>query len=181
MQLGTSRTDPSPSACMYVLQAFFGGVILCRALDWFADSLMRLISRFSRHRSNSSGDVHAAVISVHELSSRCSGHDAKQLRDSTDPSTIKQQTCDLERGYTEAGLFTVAAAPAGPGNQSEDQDSSEPASGEMTAEEAHDRAIVTAVEQLADENCGHLIRTSVLVWLALSLHNIPEGLATLVG
>lgn len=170
---------------MYVLQAFFGGVILCRALDWFADSLMRLISRFSRQRSNSSADVHAAVISVHELSSRCGSHDAKQLRDSTDsshkpPATIKQQTCDLEGGYPEGGLFTVAAAPAEPANQSE-YSSEPPASGEMTAEEAHDRAIVTAVEQLADENCGHLIRTSVLVWLALSLHNIPEGLATLVG
>lgn len=51
-------------------------------------------------------------------------------------------------------------------------------------EDAHDRAIVVAVEQLAaseDDGCGHLVRTSILVWLALSLHNLPEGLATIVG
>lgn len=32
-----------------------------------------------------------------------------------------------------------------------------------------------------DDGCCQLMRTSILVWLALSLHNLPEGLGTFVG
>jgi zinc transporter ZupT len=43
------------------------------------------------------------------------------------------------------------------------------------------RHLVQATEALADKDCSHLVRTSILVWLALAMHNIPEGLATFVG
>lgn len=41
-------------------------------------------------------------------------------------------------------------------------------------------AAVAHLEQI-DHDCWQLLKTSLLIGLALTLHNLPEGLATFVG
>jgi zinc transporter ZupT len=167
-------------------QAFFAGVILCRVLDYFADALIHLINKFSPTRStDSSGDLCAvAAVAEQQL---CSMHDSihanpkdashKGMRVSKDgPSDVEQgDALSTGTGFKpSAGLSISQDGSSG----------SEPALAIITTappEDDHDRAVAAAVGQLQDESCGHLVRTSILVWLALSLHNIPEGLATFVG
>jgi zinc transporter ZupT len=168
-------------------QAFFAGVVLCRLLDYFADALIHLINKFSRTRSTDSSADLCAVAAVAEQQ-LCSMHDSihanpkdashKGLHASKDGTTS-----DLE----QADAFSTGAGVKVQHGLSISQDGSsgsEPALAIITTappEDDHDRAVAAAVGQLQDESCGHLVRTSILVWLALSLHNIPEGLATFVG
>lgn len=172
------------------VQAFFGGVALCRVLDWFADSLMVLIakvSKRSRRRSTNSSDDLCAVHVAATEQQMCSMHDAARLSASKDASqrvsTSPQQHIhipDLETGSPKSDLIAAGADSDMPDTIG----SAEPVLAlieNAPPEDEHERVIAAAVEQLKDDDCGHLIRTSILVWLALSLHNIPEGLATIVG
>lgn len=177
-------------------QAFFGGVALCRVLDWFADALMAAIAKWTQRRrlrstSGSSNDL-------------CSLH-----IDGSTARVAEQQLCSMPdegaQGSSHRGKHKDAHAVSGVRNFEEGSFNNKdtltggadaaPAIGPHTssAERAaavermsspgdqHERAVAAAVEQLGEEDCGHLLRTSIMVWIALSLHNLPEGLATIVG
>lgn len=181
------------TCCPHLSQAFFGGVALCRVLDWFADSLTSFINRMSdrrrrQHKPSPSGsDLCKGEASGMQL---CNMHDAihgvKQPSPPLSPRSPRAAhhrhvhiTTDLEAASSQCDLMSGDSGPedaAGSGD--------EPALAIIAAApptDEHDRNIAEAVGHLGDDDCGHLIRTSMLVWLALSLHNLPEGLATLVG
>lgn len=181
--------DPC-NACCTALQAFFGGVALCRLLDYFADALMTLIARVSRRRHSHSTTSSDDLVAVHIAAAEqqlCSMHDAAQLRSRKEASHARPASpkhvhiSDLEEGSCKGDLIATGTVSETPAGASSDGEPAVALISKPPPEDDHDRAIAAAVEQLGDDGCGHLIRTSILVWLALSLHNLPEGLATIVG
>jgi zinc transporter ZupT len=177
-------------SCYTFLQAYFAGVALCRLLDYIADALMNLIARFSRRRNShcttSSDDLVAVHIAAAEQQ-LCSMHDAAQDSSSKDvshacPASPKHVNIrDLEEGSCKGEFIASGAISDAPAEPSSNGEPVVALIGDPPPEDDLDRAVAAAVEQLGDDSCGHLIRTSILVWLALSLHNLPEGLATIVG
>jgi zinc transporter ZupT len=117
----------------------------------------------------------------------CSMHDAAQLSSGKDVSHARLASPkhvhirDLEEGSCKGDLIALGAISNAPAGPSSDEEPAVALISNPPPEDDHDRAIAAAVEQLGDDSCGHLVRTSILVWLALSLHNLPEGLATIVG
>jgi zinc transporter ZupT len=181
------------------LQAFFFGIALCKVLDWIADSLTAFINRMSARQrrrqkhSPSSNDISASGIdevqlcsSMHEaIHSRCS-------KDGSPPLSPKAAhhrhsvliSGDVETASSQCDLMSTGSAAEGAAGRRTSDD--EPAlaiitNAQLAATDEHDRNIAEAVGHLGEADCGHLVRTSILVWLALSLHNLPEGLATIVG
>lgn len=184
----------------FIAQAFFGGIILCRGLDWLADGLMKLINKYADRKAGSttssrdtSSHHHPTARDMEQQLCSTDSSDGKRhvhkvqanspKHCSNDCHANKQQHQQQEEADVGIIVTLIPAAPAADECASEHGGSGVRLSTAGTLpEEEHDRAIVAAVEQLADDdNCGHLIRTSILVWLALSLHNVPEGLATMVG
>lgn len=173
-----------PSAPVRCLtQAFFGGVALCRLLDWFADALMAAIAKFTRRRrtNGSSNDlcaVHiddAAPVAERQLCSippdrHEGGHPSHREDDKAHIVVVRESQEGRFNKDTLIDGADVAPAAAHTGT--------EPA---VVPGDQHELVIAAAVEQLGEEDCAHLVRTSIMVWLALSLHNLPEGLATIVG
>jgi zinc transporter ZupT len=170
-------------------QAFFGGVALCRVLDWFADALMAAIAKFSHrrrsHSTNSSSNdlcaVHiedAAPVAEQQLCSMGPDvdlHEGAHLSHRKDPAHKSHVV--VVREFEEGGSFNKDVLADGA-----DAADVQPTVVRMSSPgDEHERVIAAAVEQLGEEDCGHLVRTSIMVWLALSLHNLPEGLATIVG
>lgn len=179
---------PSAPVCC-LTQAFFGGVALCRVLDWVADVLMAAIAKFTHrrrsHSSNSSSNdlcaVHidgAAPVAEQQLCSIPDMHEGAHLSHRKDHKAHIVVVREFEEGSFNKDTLTDGAdvdpATAHTGT--------EPAVVRMSSPgDEHERVIAAAVEQLGEEDCGHLVRTSIMVWMALSLHNLPEGLATIVG
>jgi zinc transporter ZupT len=186
-----------------VLQVFFGGVLLCRALGWCADGLLHLISKAS---SSSTSWASRCSSTKDSRGSAGGGSDAEQqlcsMQDRADAGGDKDvlgkdaaaqpqvPNPDLEQGARSMDLATTVGSAPPPaavaaarvsGGPLPDAGACDDRLSDAPREDEHERVIVAAVEQLNDNQCGHLLRTSVLVWLALSLHNIPEGLATMVG
>jgi zinc transporter ZupT len=100
------------------------------------------------------------------------------------PSTV--QALDIETGASGTAKALAVAVPSA--------HKAGAAAGERKAGQSHhdlvaagvpveavDRAVMDAAAGLADADMCALGRTCVLVWLALTLHNLPEGLATFVG
>jgi ZIP family zinc transporter len=132
---------------------FFGGIILCYALDLVTDSIMGLARK--KAASEASGSAQPGDTAVNMASFPC-GH--------------CNHTPNLELGRPNslpppppAAAATAAAAAADV--------------------QADDPEVASEGEQSVDQQpCYHsLMRTSLLVGLAISLHNLPEGLATFVG
>ena len=149
--------------------------------------------RRRQQHSPSSNDISASGIDEVQLCS--SMHDAIHLRQSKDgspplsPKAAHYQHSvltngDVETASSQCDLMRIRSAAEGAAGRSTSDD--EPAlaiitNAQLAATDEYDRNIAEAVGHLGEADCGHLVRTSILVWLALSLHNLPEGLATIVG
>jgi zinc transporter ZupT len=138
--------------------AFFVGVLLCSGLEWLTDALMRLVSRY---RSSKSGSRSGSSDSLDNLQA------ASAAAANPPPASRRRgDKCDVEAGPTPV-LVTAGSI--------------ELCTEDGMPADAVDTAVLEAAAKLTDSDCGHLARTCILVWLALSLHNLPEGLATFVG
>jgi hypothetical protein len=106
---------------MRVLQAFFAGVVLCRALDYLADSIMRLVSKFSdyrRRRTLSScpdceHQKHISLTDRDSSSSPCAGSKdtCKLSMQRHTPQPQDSNLPDLEGSVTIDVIGTAKAPP----------------------------------------------------------------------
>lgn len=139
------------------------------------------------------------LCSIHHVSSKPHGMSSVAFQCQS-VEVVKRQPllpADDEALDTAVRVSTAAELRASPtsrqsstqlGQDGSDDDaySSTNTDGDAAVVEVHDEVTKLAAKQLAGtagEGHSHLdlMRTSILVWLALALHNIPEGLATVVG
>ena len=159
---------------------FFAGIALCYALDLITDSILAC----GKHRKGSSGGSSSSSSSrsgplsvspsdvVIELDSqpyRFNNDKDALLQDSFRSSDNSSTANHLPTSAVVSRTVTDrhALSPRGP------QSSTTPPSSAAAAVEA-------ALQEEAD-HYSQLMRTSWLVAMAITLHNLPEGLATFVG
>lgn len=166
---------------------------MCRILDLFTDGVMKLVghhkdsssSKSGSHTSHSRpGNAHAGDKDSSRAADALPLHETARCQHSL--AHRKAASSDTEADGSEVDLVAVPVvvdmpSPAQQGAASNRRGTAALQSPALLPDEAVDHVVLEAAEHLRDDNCAHLARTCVLVWLALSLHNLPEGLATFVG
>lgn len=150
---GLSRTGSHAVA----YAAFFGGVVLCGALDLITDLILECAAHRRQRRHNSSGSDSSS-----EASSEAPAVDAEvscKLKD--------VDACHHHHAAGAASVVDVLSIAAG-GSGSTD-------------EIIVDVSLQDAAAAMKSSDELQLARTSLLIALALGFHNLPEGLATFVG
>lgn len=183
---GSGWSEPAVSAVCYA--AFFVGVLVCQGLESFSEAVMRLIAHHDRRRA--ARRAADASSSSEDVSRTAGAADAAVSRGPTpEPAAhhhghhhglhhgglhhVHQRDLEAAASETDASsevdLVAVAVLPE------TKQRLATAVTGMPTA--AIDGELLEVAERLVTDadTTAHLLRTSILTWLALSLHNLPEG------
>jgi ZIP family zinc transporter len=153
---------------------FFAGIALCYALDLITDSILALGKRSS---SNSSSSRRSIALST-STSDVIVDLDRNSANGSNDKDALLDPSSPPSSHLPNAA---AAAAQHEPNHRQRLNPRLQPPATATARTGAGGTAAVEAAFQEEAGEYSELMRTSWLLAMAITLHNLPEGLATFVG